>query len=76
LPPVSPSKISGLVVTSNSSLIVCSREEMSTASMSGLPRAVESVSDEDHIPSNSTLRPSRSTIVDSTISPVSPLWPR
>ena len=55
-PPVSPSKISGLVVTSNSSLTPCSRDEMSTASMSGLPRDVESVKDDDHIPSKRAIR--------------------
>ena len=47
---------------------------MSTASMSGLPRAVESVSELDHMPSNSTVWCSTVTLVFSTISPVSPLW--
>ena len=72
-PPVSPSKIKGFVVVSKISPIVCSRELISTASMSGFPRAVESVNDDPHIPSNSTWTPSRFTEVDSTMSPVRPL---
>ena len=72
LPPVSPSKINGLVVTSKISLIVCRRLLMSTASISGLPRDVESVSELDHIPSNSTCSPLRSARVFSMMSPDMP----
>lgn len=53
LPPVSASMISGLVVTSKISLIPVSRLLISSASMSGLPRTVESVSELDQKPSNS-----------------------
>ena len=47
------SNTSGLVVTSKISLIICRRGLMSTASVSGLPLVVESVSELDHTPSNS-----------------------
>ena len=62
----------GLVVTSSVSLRSCSLEVRSTASMSGLPFDVESVKDDDHIPSNCLASPFTSTLVFSTMSPVSP----
>ncbi len=52
LPPVSPSKIIGLVVTSIISLIVTNLLVRSTNSMSGFPLNVESQSEEIHIASN------------------------
>ena len=69
-----PSKITGFVVTSRLSFKSCRRVVKSTASMSGLPLLVESVSELAHIPSNSRTQPSCSTFVFSIISPVSPLW--
>ena len=52
LPPVSPSKIIGLVVTSVMSSIVRKRLVMSTSSISGFPLAVESHKELTHIASN------------------------
>ena len=57
-PPVSPSTIIGLVVTSNISSMVEKRDEKSTSSVSGLPLEVESVKLLSQIPSNSILFPS------------------
>jgi len=73
LPPVSPSKITGLVVHSKASFKSCKRVVKSTASISGLPFDVESVRLLDHIPSNSLFTPLTSTKVFSIINPVNPL---
>ena len=54
-PPVSPSKIIGFVVTSNISSIDFILDEMSAASISGLPFEVESVNELDQNPSNQFL---------------------
>ena len=65
----------GLVVTSNISLIVVSLVVVSTASMSGFPFEVESVSELDHIPSKLTTVPSSSvSLAFSAIKPLSALW--
>ena len=71
-PPVSPSKIIGLLVTSIISSTVLRREVISTTSISGLPREVESQREEHHIASNCFAPPFSATIVFSTISPVNP----
>ena len=73
-PPVSPSRIMGLVVTSMISLMVFIREEKSTSSMSGLPLVVESHREDTHIPSNCRTSPFSITAVFSAMRPVSPLW--
>ena len=72
-PPVSPSTMIGLVVTSKISSIVENLEEKSTNSVSGLPFAVESVRLLSQIPSNSIFWPFLSILVFSAINPVKPL---
>ena len=72
-PPVSPSSIIGLVVTSIMSSIVRSLDDMSTSSISGFPLAVESHRELTHMASNWSNSPLFSTIVFSAISPVRPL---
>ena len=72
-PPVSPSKIMGLVVTSVTSSMVRNRDVMSTSSISGFPFAVESHRELIHMASNWSSSPSCSTMVFSAISPVRPL---
>ena len=69
LPPVSPSTINGLVVTSNISSIVLTLLEKSTTSLSGFPFKVESHKELSHMASYSLLQ----TFVFSTIKPVRPL---
>ena len=73
-PPVSPSRMIGLVVTSMISLIVFNRDEKSTSSVSGFPFIVESHRDDIHIPSNCRIVPCSITVVFSAISPVRPVW--
>ena len=51
-PPVSPSRIMGLVVTSRISSIVLKRLVISTSSMSGFPLSVLSHNELTHMPSN------------------------
>ena len=68
-PPVSASYTRGFVVTSKMSLMFCSREVRSSASISGLPLAVESVRLLDHIASNSTGRSSTISRACSMMSP-------
>lgn len=53
LPPVSPSMMSGFVVTSKICWTLASLLAISRISMSGRPRSVESVSELDQKPSNS-----------------------
>ena len=52
IPPVSPSKIIGLVETSNISSTVCIRDVILTTSISGLPLLVESVNELSQIASH------------------------
>ena len=72
-PPVSPSKIIGLVVTSIISLMVFSLDVVSTSSISGFPFAVESHKLDTQIASNCLISSSFSTFAFSTIKPVIPL---
>ena len=72
-PPVSPSRIIGLVVTSIISSIVRRRDDISTSSISGFPLAVLSHSELTHIASNWSSLPFSSTTVFSAIRPVRPL---
>ena len=64
----------GFVVTSRVSLRSCRRVVRSTASISGLPLLVLSVSELAHIPSNSRISLPTSTFVCSMIRPVRPQW--
>ena len=73
-PPVSPSRIIGLVVTSSTSSIVRSLDDISTSSMSGLPLSVASHRLDIHIASNCLNSLSFCITVFSAIRPVSPLW--
>ena len=75
LPPVSPSRMMGFVVTSMISSIVFTRLVKSTSSMSGLPLNEESHSDDTHMPSNDLTAPVSSSTTEalSTIRPERPL---
>lgn len=73
-PPVSPSRIMGLVDTSMICWMVSTREEKSTSSMSGFPLAVESHRLETHMASKLLVCPSDSALTVSTMRAVRPLW--
>ena len=72
-PPVSPSTISGLVVTCRISLMVCNLDSTPMIEASGSPLVAESVRLLSQMPSNSTARPPTSTWARSAMRALRPL---